>query len=111
MCVSSKPRGSEMILFAGTPDMFFTSVCWQKQRVARISDSNRRGNSCENAFRYQEFKILATQGGNERNQKSFKAHARVLMRQARVPTERHQSVHNLEVLADEFQNNFLVKKV
>ena len=46
--------------------------------------------------------ILATQGTSERNQKSFKALAKVLMRQARdkyaVPTERHQSVYLLAVL-------------
>ena len=89
------------------------------------------------AFRCQEFKILTTQGSSEWNEES-KALARVLMQQARVnyafPTERHQSVHlqtalrqvglgtarrrfsgvcgltsNLDFLAGEFKNHFLVK--
>ena len=82
--------------------------------------------------------FLATQGSSERNEESIKALARVLMRQARdkyvLPNERHPSVYllkvcdkmdleqhgddllvcgltsNLEVLAGEFKNIFLVKK-
>ena len=73
-----------------------SSIWWPKLRVARISDYSLsnisvafvhartdEGMFCEKAFRYQEFKIWATQGSCEWNEKSIKALARVLMRQAR----------------------------
>ena len=109
MCVSSRPSGSEMICLRERQTRFSSSICWQKLRVARISEfssltpvlqkarSNRRGNTCESANRNQEFKILTTQGSSEWNEEGIKALARVLMRQARdkdvFPTARHQSVH------------------
>ena len=93
---------------------------------------------CESVFRYEELKISATQGSSEWNEESIKALARVLMRQARdkcafsnsdnnpgidkrfcdnLDLEQHGDdflvcglTSNLEVLADEFKNNFLVKK-
>ena len=100
--------------------------------------SNRWGNLCESAFRYQEFKIWATQGSSEWNEEIIKALERVLMRQNRdkyafqqndiIPCfykrfcdksdlEQHGDdflvcglTSNLELLADEFKNHFLVKK-
>ena len=39
LCVRQfKAEGLRDDLFAGTPDTFFTSICWPELRVARISD-------------------------------------------------------------------------
>ena len=77
-----KAEGLRDDLFAGTPDTFFISDYSSLTSVLHL---------CESAFRYQEFKILATPGSVEWNEESFKALARVLMRQARdkyvFPTE------------------------
>ena len=88
MCDSLRPTGSEMICLRERQTRFLSSICWQKQRVART--------------RYQEFKILETQGSSEWNEESIKALARVLIRQAgdkyAFPIERHQSAHLQKIL-------------
>ena len=38
MCVSSRPSGSEMICLRERQTRFSSSICWQKLRVARISE-------------------------------------------------------------------------
>ena len=79
-------------LFAGTPDTLFikyllaqTASCKDFELlVVDISVAFMHARTdeeilCESAFRFQEFKILATQGSSEWNEESIKALARVLI--------------------------------
>ena len=109
-----KAEGPRDDLFAGTPDTFFINYLLAKAASCKdfgllivgisvaFMHARRDEEIYENAFRYQEFKILATQGSSEWNEESIKALARVLMRQARdkfaFPTERHQSMYLQTVL-------------
>ena len=92
VCVSSRPRGSEMICLREGRHVFHQvlvdqSCELQGFRITRCrhqccihARSNRWGNLWESAFRNPEFKILAAQGSSEWNEESIKALARVLMR-------------------------------
>ena len=91
MCVSDGLRDD---LFAGTPDAFFIKYLLAKASckdfgllVVDISVAFMHARTddeifVKSAFRYQEFKIWATQGCSEWNEESIKALSRVLMRQA-----------------------------
>ena len=115
LCVRQfKAEGLRDDLFAGTPDTFFIKYLLVKAASCKdfgllvvdnsvaFTHARTDEEKCESAFRYQEFKILATQGSSEWNEEGVKALARVLMRQARdkyaFPTERHQSVYLQAVL-------------
>ena len=115
LCVRQfKAEGLRDDLFAGTSDTFFIKYLLAKAAsckdfgllvvdiIVAFVHARTDGDLCESAFRYQEFKILATHGSSEWNEESIKALARVLMRQARdkyaFPTERHQSVYLQTVL-------------
>ena len=73
LCVRQfKAEGLRDDLFAGTPDTFFILQGFRITRCQHqcciYARSNRRGNVCESAFRYQEFKVLATHGSSEWNE-------------------------------------------
>ena len=97
LCVRQfKAEGLRDDVLAGTPDTFFIKYLLAKAAsckdfglfVVDISVAFLHARTDEeiyvkSAFRYQEFKILATQGSNEWREESIRALARVLCRQAR----------------------------
>ena len=150
VCDSSRPRDSEMICLRERQTRFSSSICWPKLRVARISvyslstlvmhscTLEQMRNLCENAFRYQEFKILTTKAAVNGTRKASKhwqefSCDKLVTKMIfqlidinpcnlkrfcdNLDLEQHGddflvcgSTSNLEVLADELKNNFLVKK-
>ena len=91
VCVRTRLRESGTTCLRERQTRFSSSICWQKQRVARTLESlsstfplhsctlEQMGNICESTFRYQEFKILEIQGSSEWNEESIKALASVLI--------------------------------
>ena len=94
VCVSSRPRGSEMICLRERQTRFSSSSCLPRLRVARISDY----------LLFTSVLHLCTLE-QMRNEESIEALARVLMRQARdkcaFPTKPHQSV-SLQAVVRQF---------
>ena len=112
LCAS---RGLEMICLRERQTRFSPSICWSKLRVARTLESLSSTFSVAFMLARTDEEIYVKvpsgikssrfwrlKGSSEWNKKTFKALARVLMRQARdkyaLTTERHQSVYLQTVL-------------